>query len=710
MKKPISKLNRQFIVIIMVFIVVITATTSYLVYREQVRQNRDLSKDRLISVGSYLTELILKDPGVFVSYKKYYEEHYEDIRIPIDFDEYETAREKFFYEFKKTYPDKMFGTDVPPDEMTDELKNLYYTYYQEYWLLTFEKARESFELPYTYFLVPNDETNMTVYMIDGERTEDPDHPGYLYMGDSYYEETDEHELLWNTWKNGQKYDDVYEWDNEWGHTYSYYTPVIINGEKVGLVVTEMDVDRVNDMIRKSTFSIALSLVIALAVISVLLLIYLNHKYIRRIDHLSDQIRDFSTSRAYDTVDAIRAYPYGNDEISLLAENTADMIGELQIHEGKIRKDAQFKSDFLANMSHEIRTPMNAIVGLSELLRSEKITDKAREYAEQISSSSNDLLVIIDDILDFSRIEDGTMDIVPVDYDPHQLFRETVDMYSLGLSGKPVKMDLIISPEIPGKLRGDNARIRQILNNLISNAVKFTNEGRITIEASCENIDDKKLNLKLSVSDTGVGIKDEDFEKIFESFSQADSTRARKSEGVGLGLTISQRLSRLMGGNIEVESEYGKGSVFRVSIPQEIVSAEQTDKTEESDADQLYLPDASILVVDDNTVNIYVARKLLGLYGIKPVCVTSGKDAIKAASKREFDLVLMDYMMPEMDGIEATLKIREEYPAYKDIPIIAFTANAVEEAREVLLKSGMDDFISKPVKGKELEALLRKWLH
>ena len=166
----------------------------------------------------------------------------------------------------------------------------------------------------------------------------------------------------------------------------------------------------------------------------------------------------------------------------------------------------------------------------------------------------------------------------------------------------------------------------------------------------------------------------------------------------------------MGGNIEVESEYGKGSVFRVSIPQEIVSAEQTDKTEESDADQLYLPDASILVVDDNTVNIYVARKLLGLYGIKPVCVTSGKDAIKAASKREFDLVLMDYMMPEMDGIEATLKIREEYPAYKDIPIIAFTANAVEEAREVLLKSGMDDFISKPVKGKELEALLRKWLH
>lgn len=546
-------------------------------------------------------------------------------------------------------------------------------------------------------------------MIDGERTQDPKHRGYLYMGDSYYEEPASHELLWNTWKNGVRYDDVFEWDNEWGHTYSYYTPVIINGEKIGLVVTEMDVDHVNDMIRKSTFSIAINLVVALTVISVLLLIFINHNYIRRINHLSGQIRDFSTSRAYDTVDAIRAYPYGNDEITLLADNTADMIGELKVHEEKIKKNAQFKSDFLANMSHEIRTPMNAIVGLSELLRSESISDKAREYAEQICSSSHDLLVIIDDILDFSRIEDGTMEIVPVDYDPHQLFRETVDMYSLGLSGKPVKMDLIISQDIPKKLHGDNARIRQILNNLISNAVKFTNEGRITIEASCENIDGRKLMLKLSVADTGVGIKDEDFEKIFESFSQADSTRARKAEGVGLGLTISQRLSRLMGGDIEVESEYGKGSVFRVLIPQEIVSAEQTEVEGKDDSDQLFLPDANILVVDDNTVNLYVAKKLLGLYGIKPVCVTSGKDAIKAVSKHEFDLVLMDYMMPEMDGIEATKIIREEYPAYKDIPIIAFTANAVEEAREVLLKSGMDDFISKPVKGKELEELLRKWI-
>lgn len=710
MKKPI-KLNTQFLVMIIVFIVTATAATSYLTYHEQVKQTRSLCKDRLMSVGSYLAELILKDPQVFVSYKNYYEEHYEDIRIPVDFDNYEEAREKFFHEFKKTYPDKMFGTEVPIDDLTDELKNLYFTYYQEYWLLTFEKARESFNLPYTYFLLPNDETKMTVYMIDGERTEDPAHPGYLYMGDSYYEEVEDHPLMWNTWKNGVRYDDVYEWNNEWGNTYSYYTPLVIDGKTIGLIVTEMGVGDVDDMIKNSTMAIAARLAIALGVLGVLTLWFINLNYLRRINHLSDQIRDFSASRAYDTADAIKSYPYGNDEIYLLAENTADMINDLKNSEDKIKRAAQYKSDFLANMSHEIRTPMNAIVGLSDLLKSESITDRAREYAEQIGSSSNALLVVIDDILDFSRIEDGYMQILPVDYDPRKLLEETVDTYSMGLSGKPVKMGLKIDPDMPASLRGDSARIRQILNNLLSNAVKFTNEGSISIDAGCEKTDDEKMMLKLSVADTGVGIKDEDVDRIFESFSQADGSRARKAEGVGIGLTISQRLSRLMGGNIEVESEYGKGSTFRVMIPQELVKAEDTEAVTASEAagEHLHLPDAKLLVVDDNSVNLYIARNLLGLYGIKPICVKSGNEAIKAAAKYDFDLVLMDYMMPEMDGIEATKRIREEYPAYRDIPIIAFTANAVEEARELLLKSGMDDFISKPVKASDLEDMLRKWL-
>lgn len=711
MKKPISKLNLQFLIMIMIFIVTATAATSYLTYHEQVKQNRGLCRDQLMSVGSYLAELILKDPLVFVSYKNYYEEHYKDIRIPVDFDNYEEAREKFFYEFKKTYPDKMFGTDVAIDDMTDELKNLYFTYYQEYWLLTFEKARESFNLPYTYFLLPDEETKMTVYMIDGERTEDPDHPGYLYMGDSYYEEVEEHSLLWNTWKNGIRYDDVYEWNNEWGNTYSYYTPLVIDGETIGLIVTEMGVDAVDKMIKNSTNAIAARLAIALSILGGLTLLFINLNYLRRINHLSDQIRDFSGSRAYDTADAIKNYPYGNDEISLLARNTADMINDLKINEDKIKRAAQYKSDFLANMSHEIRTPMNAIVGLSDLLRSENITDKAREYAEQIGSSSNALLVVIDDILDFSRIEDGYMQILPVDYDPRGLLEETVNTYSMGLSDKPVKMGLTVDPDMPKSLRGDSARIRQILNNLLSNAVKFTNEGSISIEAGCEKIDDEKIMLKLSVADTGVGIKNEDVDRIFESFSQADGSRARKAEGVGIGLTISQRLSQLMGGNIEVESEYGRGSIFRVMIPQELVRAEDpaVPAAAETDDVHLYLPDARILVVDDNSVNLYIARNLLGLYGIKPICVKSGSDAIKAVAKHDFDLVLMDYMMPEMDGIEATRRIREEYPAYRDIPIIAFTANAVEEARELLLKSGMNDFISKPVKASDLEDLLRKWL-
>ena len=705
------KLIRQFAYLISAFVVITIAVSAIVTYFAQTNMYRELCRDRVMSVGEFLSDLMLDDPDDFLAYRDYYLNHYEELRIPVDFNDCNPARRVFYREFEKVYPDRSFKTDIMPQDMPEDLQHLYYTYLHEHWILIFEQARTSFDLPYTYFLIPDDDTHYTMYMIDGERTEDPEHPGYLYMGDSYYEDPDEHRLMWDSWHNAKRYDEVYEWNNDWGNTYSYYTPLVVKGKCLGLVVTEIDVKNINNMIVKSTWTLVAQLGIILIILTAGLLFFINRKHIRRIYHLSAQINDFSTSRAYDTVDSIRSYPYGSDEIRDLAENTANMIKELQIHEEKIAAAAQFKSDFLANMSHEIRTPMNAVVGLSELLTKQGLDDKSREYAEQIHTSADTMLVIINDILDFSRIEDGRVDIMPVDYDIRKMIDDIVSIATMGLGDKPVKIISESAEDLPKYLSGDRDRISQVLINIISNAVKFTERGSVAIKTKSIPRGENEIDLIISVSDTGIGIKQEDYEKIFESFRQLDSDRNRKAEGTGLGLAISQRLVRLMGGSIEVESEYGEGSVFTITIPQKIAAATASEKDGAVLKTKVGFsaPDAKVLVVDDNSVNLFIAKSLLGLYQIKAVCVPSGADALKAVASHDFDLILMDYMMPEMDGIETMKRIREQFPTYEKVPIIAFTANAVADAREHLLESGMDDFISKPVKNTELEALLKKWL-
>lgn len=706
------KLIRQFAYLISAFVVITIVVAVLVTYISQKRTYSNLCKDRIKAMGDYLSGLILNDPEDFMSYINFYKEHYKDLRIPVDFTEYYTARNRFYTEFEKAYPDLSFKIDIQPEEMPEDLQLTFYTFKHEYWLLIFERARESFNLPYTYFLLPDEETHYTMYMIDGERTEDTKHPGYLYLGDSYYEDPDDHELLWNTWKTGKRYDDVYEWNNEWGHTYSYYTPLLIDGECAGLIVTEIDVNNVNNMIARSTLILVIQLTLILLLLTALLLFFINRYHIRRINHLSGQIDDFSTNRAYDTVEAIRTYPYGKDEIRDLADNTADMIRELQIHEEQIAQAAQFKSDFLANMSHEIRTPMNAVVGLSDLLTKQELDEKSREYADQIRSSANTMLVIINDILDFSKIEAGALVITASDYDVRKMIEAIVNIAAMGLGDKPVEMKLSIAPDIPKYLHGDSARIRQVLINVISNAVKFTEKGSIKIHVDYVSTGTDKIELCIRVADTGIGIMKKDYEKIFDSFSQVDSKRNRKAEGSGLGLAISQRLIALMGGTIEVESEYGVGSTFFINIPQDVAQGTDEDAAPAAavEKDRFSAPDARVLVVDDNSVNLYIAKSLMELYDIRPVCVLSGSAALKAVRENDtFDMILMDHMMPGMDGIETMKMIRAEFPEYKNVPIIAFTANAVEEAKDLLLTSGMDDFISKPVKSADLKAILQKWL-
>ncbi|MBR5359355.1 MAG: response regulator, partial [Lachnospiraceae bacterium] len=363
--------------------------------------------------------------------------------------------------------------------------------------------------------------------------------------------------------------------------------------------------------------------------------------------------------------------------------------------------------------HEIRTPMNAVVGMSQLILREDISPKARDYATQIKASGNDLLTVINDILDFSKIESGNMDIVPARYEPAVLVKELANLLALNNKNPNLEIKTEINPSLPAVLEGDSTRIRQILTNIMSNAIKFTKEGSVLVSVDYDRLDERNLMLRMEVADTGIGISKNDLNSIFESFSQVNSTRNREVEGTGLGLAITKRLVELMDGTIGVESESGKGSVFTVEIPQFIISDEppihsDADGKEDTSA-EFSAPNAKVLVVDDNQVNLFIMNGMLEIYGIKPVSVESGERAIEEAGKDDYDIVFMDHMMPKMDGVEAARQILEKYPAYKDIPMIAFTANALEESKQKLLKEGFNDFLSKPVEPEKLTEMLMKWL-
>lgn len=697
--------------------IVVAAISTYIL---QVRQYRSLYRQTTSNVADDLAGMLHNEEDIFASYTEYYMENYDKLRIPSDLHEFNSAYGEFLAAFKKEYPDKAFMIDIRPQDMTDELKLLFYTYYHEYWLLTFEQARISFNLPYTYFLVPDDKTHNVVYMIDGERIPDKEHPGYLYMGDTYYNDPDTYELLWRTWETGIKYDDeILEWDNAWGHTYSSYVPLIVNGKKLGLVAAEISVADVNKKIFASAIRLCLILASVMIVITSLMLLFINIKYIKKIEFLSDKIDEFKNSGSRMVAEDIKEFAFDDNEIGALADNTAGMINKLKDHEYELMKASRLKSDFLANMSHEIRTPMNAVVGMSDLILKEDIPDKVREYTEHILSAGRALIYVINDILDFSKIESGAMDIIPSDYAISDLISDVINIAKANLGERDIKLITDISSEVPAHLTGDGMRIRQMLINLLSNSVKFTKEGSISVYVDCTDKDEEGLILKISVSDTGIGIKEEDINRIFESFSQVDSTRNREIAGTGLGLAITKRLAEMMNGQIDVVSSFGEGTTFTVSIPQGIPHAPSlSDEAEDNNSSDgssysfnvtFKAPDARVLVVDDNAVNLIIAQGLLGEYDMECVCVQSGYEAIEAAGREQFDLIFMDHMMPQMDGVEATRLIRQKYPKYNDVPIIAFTANAVEEAKDSLLNEGMDDFISKPIEQSELDMILKKWL-
>ena len=391
--------------------------------------------------------------------------------------------------------------------------------------------------------------------------------------------------------------------------------------------------------------------------------------------------------------------------------------ELEDAKEEAQKENASKSQFLANMSHEIRTPINAILGMNEMILRESEENSIQEYAQNIQSASEDLLSIVNEILDFSKVASGKMELVPVEYDVAALIRDCSTIVETRAAGKDLRLEVSCDESTPSKLCGDATRIRQIISNLLTNAVKYTPSGTITFRIRWAR-EKEGIKLIASVEDTGIGISEENQKRLFDTFERFDMEKNRNIEGTGLGLSITKQLVDLMKGEIGVYSELGKGSLFYVEIPQKVVSMEPIGKLNQEvnveqtkvDKEKYHAPKAKILVVDDVRMNVRVIQSLLKRTKIQIDTATSGKECLVLAAENTYDLILLDHMMPEMDGVETFQKLREDTTGLNyATPVIALTANAIAGAKEEYKKLGFDDYLSKPMKGEELEEMIQTYL-
>lgn len=396
-----------------------------------------------------------------------------------------------------------------------------------------------------------------------------------------------------------------------------------------------------------------------------------------------------------------------------------MLERLEREKQRADKANEAKSAFLANMSHEIRTPINAVMGMNEMILRESEEPATLEYAKNIQNASKALLVLINDILDFSKIESGMMEVVEETYSLKMLLSALDTECRMRAEEKGVELTFIVPKDTPSALLGDEVRVRQVLLNILTNAIKYTMKGSVTMTVAYARTGADRVKLTFAVADTGIGIKEENIGRLFGKFDRIDEEQVHAIEGTGLGLSIVDRLVKLMNGTVTVESEYGKGSVFTVCLQQKIVGdetvgslSEQTKGNEKrrSGLPMFVAPDARILAVDDNKVNLTVIRGLLRKTRVQITCVTGGRECLELVAKEQYDVILLDHMMPALDGIE-TLEEFKKMPdnKSKDAAVIALTANAMAGVREMYLEKGFTDYLSKPIDGATLEKLLMKYL-
>lgn len=397
------------------------------------------------------------------------------------------------------------------------------------------------------------------------------------------------------------------------------------------------------------------------------------------------------------------------ELKRLVREKEIISEQYRIAKEKAEAATRAKSIFLANMSHEIRTPMNGIIGMADLLAQTPLTEEQKDYLATIIASGRNLLNIINDILDFSKIESNQVELENIAFNLPAAIDEVIKILTIRANENKVALNVILDNNVPRYIKGDPLRLKQIITNLVNNAIKFTYEGRVTVDVGVEKDGDQSVKLLFKVVDTGIGISPEGKDKLFKAFSQADTSTTRKYGGTGLGLAISKSLCEMMDGEIGVESEVGKGSTFWFTVvfekvpPSEIPEERPVEEVIETQMKPLH-----ILLAEDNLINQKVAVANLKKFGHMVDIAKNGLEAVEMVRKNYYDLILMDIQMPEMDGYEATTIIREE-EAEKGThtPIIAMTANSFEADRERCLAIGMDDYISKPFRINDLVSILKK---
>jgi signal transduction histidine kinase/ActR/RegA family two-component response regulator len=401
----------------------------------------------------------------------------------------------------------------------------------------------------------------------------------------------------------------------------------------------------------------------------------------------------------------------NEELEArVAERTASLArsnGELRAARAEAERAAQAKADFLASMSHEIRTPMNGVIGMLELLRMEDMPAAQARYVAIARDSAGSLLTVINDVLDHSRLEAGRVELEATPFSPRQVIEQSVALLAEGTTGKGISLVVDVADDAPATVVGDPTRLRQVLFNLIGNAIKFTEAGEIRVALTHRAEADGTVALDVTVRDTGIGIPAEAQARLFDRYTQADASTTRRYGGTGLGLAISRQLVELMGGTIGVESEPGRGSLFWFTI--RYAHASEAAATDLARPENRPVSPARILVVEDNGVNQLLVGRLLGQFGHSVDMVTTGSEAIEALGAKDYDLVLMDIYLPGMDGVTATRAIRQMATAAGQVPIVALTANAMPGDRETYLAAGMTDYVAKPIDPAALFAAIRRAL-